>query len=148
RRKTTGPRKEPTPGIPIPETATAPAPSPELSQSRRRRNQDQDDDIVVNVALSPPLIPEGEYTARSVRVKKIDAFKRSMLRLELEIYGGPSDGTTVFWFASLPKEGKRPKGYSSKFGRAWELAMGRRPERGKRVSAKALVGKIYRVRVV
>jgi hypothetical protein len=76
-----------------------------------------------------------------------------MLRLDLEIFGGPHDGTKLCWFAALPEEGKRPgkkpraKGYSSKFGRAWELAAGRRAARGERLAAKMLVDKMYRVAV-
>src|SRR5262245_13127502 len=97
---------------------------------RRRTRRHDDEDILVPVEAIPPRIPEGEYTARSAAVERRRVFGRLKLQLTLVIFGGPSHGIELVWYCSVPENGRRPKGFSSKFARAWVLAAGRRPLRG------------------
>lgn len=116
--------------------------------------RDEPDGEWIDVAYSipPPLprIPAGSYQARSVALRKREAFKRKVLVLEFDVYRGDSLQGDVLarlpMFLRLP--GPRGLSPNSKLARIfYVLYAGTPPSRWGRLPLSVLRGKLWRVQV-
>ena len=98
-------------------------------------------------AEAAPLIPPGLYDIRTVRLDRRKLWGAAKSMVSCEVVGGEYDGICLIWCAnSLPK-GSRRVPISSKMYRTIVMVLGRRPERGERISEGLLVHKMFRASV-
>ena len=92
----------------------------------------------------PPLLPDGIYDAQCLAAEVAQVFRRRVLFLHFQIFGGPHDGARTFMKLNLPPG--RAIGLSSAFYRAWTVASGTPPRRRDRMSLEVF-RRIFRVRL-
>jgi hypothetical protein len=104
---------------------------------------DQDFDFTLDTL---PLIPEKEYEVGYVRDEKVRMWGQPKVFLRFTITEfGEYHGIELFMACNLPTGPKLSA--SSKLGRAWVLALGRKPDRLDRFSAKVFRGKLFYAKV-
>lgn len=119
------------------------ADGPERSDERVGAAVPEHDQVSTEAA---PLIPPGLYDVRTVRLERRKLWGAAKSMISCEVMGGEYDGVSLIWCAnSLPKGRRMP--ISSKMHRTIIMALGRRPERGERISERLLVHKMFRASV-
>lgn len=94
-----------------------------------------------------PLIAAGLYDVRTLRLERRRLWGAWKTMIECELVGGEHDGVRLLWCATSLPRGRRRVPISSKIFRTIVMALGRRPERGERISETLLVHKLFRARV-
>ncbi|MBU1318530.1 MAG: hypothetical protein KKH67_04955 [candidate division Zixibacteria bacterium] len=93
----------------------------------------------------PARIPAGTYEAGCCKVEIAKSFKgRRSLFIRFRIHGGDYSGTELPLICPYPNGKIR---FRHKLYQQWCIAMGRPPTKGERISGKAFLGKLYRIRV-
>src|SRR3984893_6432931 len=95
-----------------------------------------------------PLIPEGDYQAMCVAARRVNIpqFRREMVCLDMRIFDGEHEGTTLKRFLNIRRDGKI--GRNSTYLREWVIAnQGQAPDRKDRMTLKKFTGKLFKVSV-
>ncbi len=95
-----------------------------------------------------PRYAPGEYLARVVEAKiyRHPGLRAHKCDLRLQLMNGGDFGY-VHAFLHLGRNAEPKAGRNSKFYRAFVMASGQVPRKGHRLSPRAFVGKVFRVRV-
>lgn len=95
-----------------------------------------------------PHYPPGEYLARVVAAKiyRHPGLRALKCELQLQLLNGGDYGHVYAYF-HLGNDAEPKAGRNSKFFRAFVMATGRVPRKGRQLSAKVFMGKVFRVRI-
>ena len=106
----------------------------------------EDNYIIGTAAETPPLIPEGEYTAAFLRCDRAKFYGRERLFLWFRIVTpGEWQGKELYMVCPVPQN--KSFGIGSKFYAAWTIAAGRIPKRRYPLSIAVFRKKYFRVLV-
>ena len=107
-------------------------------------------DLGIAAQPSFPRIPAGRYQARTADLRTFVAFRRRILRLDVDVFRGEALNGVVLarlpLFFRLPDHG-RPLSPSSKLARLYDLIVGPRVLRHDRLHLRVLRGKLLLVEV-
>lgn len=104
----------------------------------------------IEVVVPSPLlrIPEGDYEAVSVGLKKYECFKRLVLRLDFDVFKGPAtDGELVGRLPYYMRWSGKKVAPTSKLGRLLQVAKVEPSRRDRPQNLSVLARKLWLVRV-